>query len=188
LLTFAISLGSLLLSIQQHNLYAMNDPPSAGDAIVRYAETSSLILPKTRIFPQLAYNLPAGSLEIHHPLIPHCSPPNTSHDRSRRVIIMRYQLASEPQSGLMSIIQAKHLAQQICVTPGGFVQHWQHDIEFVKYDYVVAGVVKGKQREHIVSYTYQSQSSRRGIEIAQNHITNRGGPLHNQTKVPKIHS
>ncbi|XP_063900922.1 uncharacterized protein LOC135120530 [Zophobas morio] len=41
-----------------------------------------------------SYTLPSGSLEIHHPLLPHCSFPNRT-DTPRRVIILRYQPATE---------------------------------------------------------------------------------------------
>lgn len=33
---------------------------------------------------------------MHHPLLPHSSPPNMSVDRDRRVIILRYMAANEP--------------------------------------------------------------------------------------------
>eukprot|EP00041_Stephanoeca_diplocostata_P009296 m.143000 g.143000 ORF g.143000 m.143000 type:complete len:302 (+) comp17682_c0_seq5:405-1310(+) len=43
--------------------------------------------------------VPAGGMEIHHPSLPHGSDPNYSSDSWRRVIIMRYQPASEPLAG-----------------------------------------------------------------------------------------
>jgi hypothetical protein len=43
--------------------------------------------------------LPAGGLEVHHPSLPHRSPPNTSSARWRRVLVCRYQPASEPLTG-----------------------------------------------------------------------------------------
>ncbi len=43
--------------------------------------------------------LPAGGLEVHHPATPHRSPPNASPTRWRRVLLCRYQPASEPLTG-----------------------------------------------------------------------------------------
>ena len=43
------------------------------------------------------YKISAGGLAMHHPLIPHSSPPNICRRRRRRVIILRYMAASEPR-------------------------------------------------------------------------------------------
>lgn len=43
----------------------------------------------------VALEMPAGSLECHHPYTPHSSPPNES-DSHRRAIIMRFQPDTEP--------------------------------------------------------------------------------------------
>lgn len=87
---------------QQYNLFAM-----AGDEEIDIKHA-------------VTYRLPAGSLEMHDPLLPHSSLPNKSWTRTRRVIIMRYQKACEPLSG-------------------GIIHHWRDNAEMEKIDYLVSG-------------------------------------------------
>lgn len=54
----------------------------------------------------VAYEMPAGGLSLHHPLLPHCSGPNRS-SRPRRVIIMRFQSRTEP-------LEAEGLVREPC--------------------------------------------------------------------------
>eukprot|EP01134_Creolimax_fragrantissima_P000405 CFRG0405T1 len=58
-----------------------------------YTELTSLTAPDC--IRTYEYRMSAGSLEVHHPSLPHRSLPNLS-SKPRRVIILRYQPASEP--------------------------------------------------------------------------------------------
>jgi ectoine hydroxylase-related dioxygenase (phytanoyl-CoA dioxygenase family) len=42
------------------------------------------------------YTIRAGGMAMHHPLTPHCSGPNASEHRERRVVILRYMAEGEP--------------------------------------------------------------------------------------------
>merc|ERR1712032_131765 len=44
----------------------------------------------------ITYKLKAGDMAMHHPASPHCSMPNTTKDRWRRIIILRYLPATFP--------------------------------------------------------------------------------------------
>jgi ectoine hydroxylase-related dioxygenase (phytanoyl-CoA dioxygenase family) len=64
--------------------------------------------------------MPAGAMEIHHPLTPHASAPNGSSSRTRRAILMRYQPSTEPITG-------------------GTLVHWKTGKTFTKANYLVRG-------------------------------------------------
>ena len=51
----------------------------------------------TTTYTPYQYTMKAGGLAMHHPLLPHSSPANTSTSRRRRVIILRFHAAGEKQ-------------------------------------------------------------------------------------------
>ena len=50
-----------------------------------------------KTYAPFQYKMKAGGLAMHHPLLPHSSPANTSTRRRRRVIILRFHAAGEKQ-------------------------------------------------------------------------------------------
>lgn len=65
------------------------------DALFNTKYSVFAVIPPGQPGQPLGYRLRAGALEIHDPLLPHCSLPNTT-DTPRRVVILRYQPVSEP--------------------------------------------------------------------------------------------
>lgn len=103
-----------------------------------------------------AYELPAGSAAIHHPLTPHAAGRNCTAHRWRRAIIMRYQPAR--RRGEFDKMR-------------GFVQHWRSGIPFLKRSYVVWGTApadadvgvdpRGEELQYATSSETSAQVTRR---------------------------
>jgi len=75
----------------------------------------------------VTYRFKAGTMAMHHPSLPHASMHNTTTDRWRRIIILRYLPASFPKP-----VRRCH-------------QHWQTGKLFEKHSYLVRGRdVKGQ--------------------------------------------
>jgi len=79
-----------------------------------------------------AYKLPAGAAAVHHPLLPHCSYPNRTAHRWRRVLILRYQPA-----------RSRNAFDRM----PAWTRHWQSHRLFLKRSYLLCGSLDGVRSE-----------------------------------------